>query len=175
MRVIVVASHKGGSGKTTLSAHLAVAAERAGAGPVVLLDIDPRGALIDWWESRPDHVPAFARSSAERLTNDLELLRRKGYRLAIVDTPPAASETISPVIGQAELVIVPTRGLSIPNVPGGAFWDPEADLAFLQSLTLDLRKDIPVITIEANINDQVFSDRVADEFLAMIAENRSQP
>jgi uncharacterized protein (UPF0261 family) len=73
------------------------------------------------------------------------------------------------------VVIVPTRGLSIPNVPGGAFWDPEADLAFLQALTLDLRKDIPVITVEANINDQVFSDRVADEFLNMIDENWSQP
>ena len=64
MRVIVVASHKGGSGKTTLAAHLAVAAERANAGPVVLLDIDPRGSLIGWWESRPDHVPAFAQSAA---------------------------------------------------------------------------------------------------------------
>jgi len=69
-------------------------------------------------------------------------------------------------------VIVPTRGLSIPNVPGGVFWDPEADLAFLQSLMLDLRADISVITIEANINDQVFSDRVADDFLAMIDVER---
>jgi chromosome partitioning protein len=115
MRVIVVASHKGGSGKTTLSAHLAVAAERAAAGPVVLLDIDPRGALIDWWEARPDHVPAFAQSSVERVAEDLEALRRKGYRLAIVDTPPAASETIATVIGLAELVIVPTRG-SLPEL-----------------------------------------------------------
>jgi chromosome partitioning protein len=115
MRVIVVASHKGGSGKTTLAAHLAVAAERAGAGPVVLLDIDPRGALIDWWEARPDHVPAFAQSVAERLPEDLEVLRRKGYRLAIVDTPPAPTEDIASVIGLAELVIVPTRG-SLPEL-----------------------------------------------------------
>ena len=115
MRVIVVASHKGGSGKTTLSAHLAVAAERANAGPVVLLDIDPQGSLIDWWERRPDHVPAFAQSSTARLGDDLEALRRKGYRLAIVDTPPAASETIATVIGLAELVIVPTRG-SLPDL-----------------------------------------------------------
>jgi chromosome partitioning protein len=115
MRVIVVASHKGGSGKTTLAAHLAVAAERAGAGPVVLLDIDPRGALIDWWEARPDHAPAFAQCTAASLAEDLDTLRRKGYRLAIVDTPPAASETISGVIALAELVIVPTRG-SLPEL-----------------------------------------------------------
>jgi uncharacterized protein (UPF0261 family) len=68
-------------------------------------------------------------------------------------------------------VIVPTRGLSIPNVPGGPFWDPDADLAFLQSLLLDLGSSIPVITVEANINDEVFSDRVADEFLQLIDEN----
>ncbi|MEO8288039.1 MAG: Tm-1-like ATP-binding domain-containing protein [Chloroflexota bacterium] len=67
-------------------------------------------------------------------------------------------------------VVVPTRGLSIPNVPGGVFWDPEADLAFLQSLMLDLRSDIPVITVEANINDPAFSSRVADEFLNLIAD-----
>lgn len=66
------------------------------------------------------------------------------------------------------VVAVPTRGLSIPNVPGGAFWDPEADLAFLQSLMLDLRNDIRVVTVEANINDPIFSERVADEFLKLL-------
>ena len=66
------------------------------------------------------------------------------------------------------IVIVPTRGLSIPNVPGGAFWDPEADARLPASVDADLRTDIPLIMVEANINDQVFSDRVADEFLAMI-------
>ena len=37
-RVIVLASQKGGAGKTTLAAHVAVAAEAAGAGPAVLID-----------------------------------------------------------------------------------------------------------------------------------------
>ena len=66
------------------------------------------------------------------------------------------------------VVVVPTRGLSMPDTPGGVFWDPDADLAFLQSLLLDLRSGIPVITVEANINDQAFSDRVADEFLNLL-------
>ena len=69
-------------------------------------------------------------------------------------------------------MVVPTRGLSIPNVPGGVFWDPEADLAFLQALLLDLRTDIPVITVEAHISDPVFSERVADEFIRLLDVRR---
>jgi uncharacterized protein (UPF0261 family) len=69
-------------------------------------------------------------------------------------------------------VVVPMRGLSIPNAPGGAFWDPEADLAFLQSLMLELRQDIPVVTVEAHINDPVFSERVADEFLKLVGAKK---
>jgi chromosome partitioning protein len=37
MYVIVLASQKGGAGKTTLAAHLAVTAEAAGDGPAVLM------------------------------------------------------------------------------------------------------------------------------------------
>ncbi len=39
--------------------------------------------------------------------------------------------------------MVPTEGLSIPNVPGGVFWDPEADAGFLAELRARLRPDIP--------------------------------
>ena len=45
MHTIVIASQKGGSGKTTLSGHLAVEACRAGVGPVSLIDTDPQGSL----------------------------------------------------------------------------------------------------------------------------------
>jgi chromosome partitioning protein len=109
--VIVVASPKPGSGKTALVAHLGVAAERAGAGPAVLLDVDPDGALIDWWNGRPDHSPAFAQALAERLPESLETLRRKDYALAVIDTPSVPPGRLAPVIALAELVVVPTRGL----------------------------------------------------------------
>ena len=45
MRVLALASQKGGSGKTTLSGHLAVQAQRAGAGPVVLIDTHDPGLI----------------------------------------------------------------------------------------------------------------------------------
>ena len=52
MHVLVLASQKGGSGKTTLSGHLAVEAQAAGVGPVALIDTDPQGSLSHWWNAQ---------------------------------------------------------------------------------------------------------------------------
>ncbi|MDQ2810133.1 MAG: Tm-1-like ATP-binding domain-containing protein [Chloroflexota bacterium] len=67
------------------------------------------------------------------------------------------------------VVVVPTEGLSIPNTPGGVFWDPAADAAFLAALRADLRAAIPLHLIAAHINSPAFADRVADEFLHLLA------
>ncbi|RHW17029.1 ParA family protein [Sphingomonas gilva] len=109
MRVLAMASQKGGSGKTTLSGHLAVQAQRAGAGPVVLIDIDPQGSLADWWNERETDMPAFAQTTVARLAADLEVLRQQGFRLAVLDTPPAITMAIQSVIAVAELIVIPTR------------------------------------------------------------------
>nr|WP_238995764.1 ParA family protein [Sphingomonas solaris] len=104
-----MASQKGGSGKTMLAGHLAVQAEVAGAGPVVLIDIDPHGTLAGWWNVRDEDTPAFAQTTMERLPADIEMLRVQGFRLAIVDTPPLTSPPVAGVVALAELVVVPTR------------------------------------------------------------------
>lgn len=109
MRVLALSSQKGGSGKTTLSGHLAVQAQRSGAGPVVLIDIDPQGSLADWWNERADEYPAFAQTTVARLSADLEMLRQQGFRLAVIDTPPAITMAIQSVIAVAELIVIPTR------------------------------------------------------------------
>jgi chromosome partitioning protein len=109
MRVLAMASQKGGSGKTTLSGHLAVQAERAGCGPVVLIDIDPQGSLADWWNERETDLPAFAQTTVARLAADLEVLRQQGFKLAVIDTPPAITMAIQSVIAVAELIVIPTR------------------------------------------------------------------
>ena len=109
MRVLAMASQKGGSGKTTLAGHLAVQAERAGHGPVVLLDLDPQANLSDWWDDRGGDRPAFAQTSATRLSADLEVLRQQGFKLAMIDTPPGNAMVTQGVIHVAELVVVPVR------------------------------------------------------------------
>ena len=65
-------------------------------------------------------------------------------------------------------VMVPTEGLSIPNVPGGVFWDPEADAAFLAELRTHLRPDIPISTHPQHINATEFALAVADRFVALL-------
>jgi uncharacterized protein (UPF0261 family) len=67
-------------------------------------------------------------------------------------------------------VMVPTSGLSIPNVPGGLFWNPEADRQFLDTLRARLRPGIPVTTHEFHVNDRAFAEVVADRFLALVAD-----
>ena len=48
----MLASRKGGAGKTTLAIHLAAEADRAGAGPVVLIDADPMEGTASWFADR---------------------------------------------------------------------------------------------------------------------------
>jgi chromosome partitioning protein len=109
MHTIVIASQKGGSGKTTLSGHLAVEACRAGVGPVSLIDTDPQGSLAHWWNARLAEEPHFVKAGSFDLKETLAELERAGFRIAVIDTPPAITQSISQVVAHADLVIVPTR------------------------------------------------------------------
>ena len=109
MRVMAFASQKGGSGKTTLAGHVAVQAERAGAGPVAIIDTDPQGSLSDWWNSHEAETPFFAQTFISRLNDDIERMREMGIELLIFDTPPAITATIEQVIRLCDLVVIPTR------------------------------------------------------------------
>ena len=109
MKTIVLANQKGGVGKTTLTAHLAVAVEQAGDGPCVLIDTDPQASLAAWWNSRDAETPAFAPSSIKELPKKLEALGQGGYAYALIDTPPAITESIRAVVAQADLILIPIR------------------------------------------------------------------
>jgi len=69
------------------------------------------------------------------------------------------------------VVAVPTQGLSIPNVPDGPFWNPEADQAFLRTMQEEIRGDIRVFTFERHVNDPQFGREVAELFIQMMAES----
>lgn len=109
MRVLVFASQKGGSGKTTLAGHIAVEAERCGDGPVALIDTDPQGSLAKWWNSRQMPTPVFIQSVFSELYSDLQQIKQAGFKLVVVDTPPAVTRAIAEVVAVADLLVLPTR------------------------------------------------------------------
>lgn len=66
------------------------------------------------------------------------------------------------------VVAVPTQGLSIPNVPEGPFWNPEADSDFLSTIQEEICEDIPVLTYEQHVNDPEFGREVARLFVDLM-------
>lgn len=67
-------------------------------------------------------------------------------------------------------ILVPTRGLSVPDVEGGPFWDPEADRAFLDAVQAEIRPGIKVDVWDCHINDPEFADATVDTLLGLIDE-----
>jgi chromosome partitioning protein len=108
-RVIAVAAQKGGAGKTTITAHMAVQAGLVGQGPVVLADTDPQGSLGQWWRARNDENLALASVRLDDLAANPAELRNSGAAVAIIDTPPALTTSIEQVIGIADLILIPAR------------------------------------------------------------------
>jgi uncharacterized protein (UPF0261 family) len=80
------------------------------------------------------------------------------------------AERLGAAKGPVRLAI-PTGGLSIPNVPGGPFWDPAADAGFRDRLREQLRQDIPISTFDHHVNDPEFGRLVARLFLDLIQED----
>lgn len=109
MHVVMFASQKGGSGKTTLAGHVAVQAERSGAGPVAIIDTDPQGSLTDWWAQRHSASPCLVTTKFPRLMTELERLHDKGVNLVVVDTPAAVIMAIRDAALFADLVVIPVR------------------------------------------------------------------
>lgn len=107
MKTIIIANQKGGSGKSTLVTHLAVAAERAGDGPVVLTDTDPQGTTADWFNAREAETPGYVPATMANLAEKIAALQEAGAAWLFVDTAPAINEQNADLLRLADLVIVP--------------------------------------------------------------------
>jgi len=115
---------------------------------------------------RPEEVPARLQGRPVYTHNpEFTLVRTLPEEMAQLGT--IFAERLNDATGPIE-VMVPTEGLSIPNVPGGAFWNPEADAGFLASLRASLRADIPISTHPQHINATEFALAVAERFVALL-------
>lgn len=109
MRTLAILSQKGGTGKTTLAVHLAVAAERAGY-PVAVLDLDPQSSATGWGDSRQESDTFSVTSiQASRLKQALELAAKSGAALAIIDSAPHSADAAIVAARVADLVLTPCR------------------------------------------------------------------
>ncbi len=109
MRTIVINSQKGGSGKTTLCAHLAVEAERAGDGPVYVIDTDPQGTLSTWHEKREAEKPQRVEVPLDGLQAGLKVLAQRKAAYCFIDTAPTRTDKNVSLFRMADLVLVPIR------------------------------------------------------------------
>ena len=113
-KIITVAQQKGGAGKTTLAANLAVSLSRMGQR-VALLDTDPQGSLGRWFLARReagDPGLSFSTASAWGVSYECDKLRGE-MDFVIVDTPPKIDSDLKPAIRESDLVIVPVSASQV--------------------------------------------------------------
>lgn len=136
-RILTVAQQKGGAGKTTLAAHLAVAIAETGK-TVAVVDIDPQASLSSWWEMRgelglPEPTDGKGKGglSVHRVTgwrtaNEVEKLARD-HDVVVVDSPPHAETEAKIAVRVADLVLVPLQPSPMD------FWATQATLDLAKS------------------------------------------
>ncbi len=108
MRTVAILSQKGGTGKTTISLHLAIAAQQAGQVAVVI-DLDPQASAAGWKDSRAGEEPIVISVPASRLPQTLEAAKGGGADLVIIDTAPHSGEVALAAAEAADLVLIPCR------------------------------------------------------------------
>ncbi|MEP0944240.1 MAG: ParA family partition ATPase [Rhizobiaceae bacterium] len=110
-KIITIAQQKGGSGKTTLTANLAVAASQHGL-QVGILDTDPQGSLGRWYMQRCEVLGEaaqglqFGTASAWGARFEAQKML-KTCDLVLIDTPPKMGSDGRPSITAADFVIIP--------------------------------------------------------------------
>ena len=110
MKTIVIANQKGGSGKSTITVHLAAAAEAAGDGPVVISDTDPQGTAADWFNQRKKagiDTPRYSALSLTDLKGRIGDLDAAGAAYLFIDTAPSIGAVNADLFALADLILIP--------------------------------------------------------------------
>lgn len=107
MKTVAILSEKGGAGKTTLTVHLATAAQLAGLATAII-DLDPQASAADWADSR-DTPPEAVAIPPARLGAVLDKLRESGCAFVVIDTGRDSNNAGYTAAQAADLILVPCR------------------------------------------------------------------
>lgn len=122
MKKIAFLSQKGGSGKTTLVVHTAVAASEAGE-LVVVIDTDPQKSATVWGDARNQDAPIVATAAAAELPRVFLAAEEEHMSLAIVDTAPHAAPDATRIVRAVDLVVIPCRPTAFDLAAAGSAVD----------------------------------------------------
>lgn len=113
-------------------------------------------------ESMPEH---YRSRSLYRWNPNVTLLRtnvEENVRIGAM-IAAAANASSAPVA-----IVLPLKGVSMLDSPGGEFWDPAADKACFDTIKQQVRPGIPVIELDHNINAPEFSATVANTLIDLL-------
>lgn len=108
VKTIAVVSQKGGSGKTPLTLHLAVASAQAGRNTAVI-DLDPQASAAHWSDRRQAELPVVLSAHASRLTHEITRIKQTGGDTLYLDTAPHSDSAALEAARAADLVLIPCR------------------------------------------------------------------
>ena len=126
-KVITIAQQKGGSGKTTLAVHLALAFIKYHNLKVAIIDTDPQGSLGKWFMIRTEKKISndnltFKTASLWGAQYESKTLKND-HDIVIIDTPPKIESDARPSIEAADLVLIPMAASHVDFWATGAIVD----------------------------------------------------
>lgn len=107
-KILTIANRKGGAGKSTSAAHIALEAVSAGL-KILLIDLDPQKTLENWWKKRDSENPALTDIDSTDLQELQDKVSKHGFDLCIIDTPGDTSQHAINALKVADLVLIPTK------------------------------------------------------------------
>ncbi len=109
MKTITVASTKGGSGKSTIVAALAVRAAQE-TPKIAMMDLNfDQGSLTQWWQLRGKPQTPFLAQNVENIPGDIRVIAAMKYEWLFIDSPVTALDLIEQAVVVADAVIIPVR------------------------------------------------------------------
>ena len=166
-RLITIAQQKGGAGKTTVAAHIAVSLAQTGRRTAII-DIDPQASLAHWYNLREQKFGVgytglkFINSSGWRIESAVRNLEDE-FDYVIIDAPPHTDTESKSAIRISELIIIPMQASPTD------LWATTKTLSFAKGenkmAKILLNRFNPLSKISKNIAAEINNNEVLKSYL----------